>query len=183
MIKICKRCGHEFDARTYNTKYCDDCRHEAYLEWRRRYYQICREKQLTYGRRYYEEHREQRLEYRRRRYQGQVTATTFETRICERCGQEFTPKTYNMKRCPKCREEYQKEALREYYRAHKNSATLTCARCGAKFEGHGNRKYCNKCRADPKIQTSHRSAVKKPNVQAKTLRERYFEWRKNHREI
>ena len=59
MIKACKRCGQDFDARRF-AKYCPDCRHEARRERDREY-------QCRYRERNREQLRERRREYYRRK--------------------------------------------------------------------------------------------------------------------
>lgn len=63
MIKQCKHCGKEFEAKRNYQKYCsNDCRNKHYQDYHKEYYKKNREKFQKYR----EEHREQYKEYRKK---------------------------------------------------------------------------------------------------------------------
>lgn len=70
MIKVCARCGIEFEVMN-NAKYCEDCRWFAQRDNARRWQAAHRDYYREYGRRWREEHPEQVHEYKRRWYELQ----------------------------------------------------------------------------------------------------------------
>ena len=64
MIKICARCGIEFESR--RSVYCEDCRQIRHFEYANRYKRTHREQINEYQRRYRKTHRDKINEYQRR---------------------------------------------------------------------------------------------------------------------
>ena len=67
MIKICARCGIEFESR--RSVYCEDCRQIRHFEYANRYKRTHREQINEYERRYRKTHRDKINEYQRRYYE------------------------------------------------------------------------------------------------------------------
>lgn len=128
-------------------------------------------------------------------------------KACARCGQTFDGHP-NCKYCDACRPiavaELHRAARHRYYSKHRERIIRhnveyarkkngerppkICAACGAEFEGHGNRKYCDACKKKSnavrrKICRNRREVQLKVNEAAvQNLRERYLAWRSKKHE-
>ena len=73
------------------------------------------------------------------------------TRVCKRCGQEFSPDYGWQKYCsPDCRLQTQRQQQRDWYYAHQGNPlpeTIKCARCSSTFHPlSSSQRYCPGCR-------------------------------------
>ncbi|MBR4382121.1 MAG: hypothetical protein IKP64_01035 [Selenomonadaceae bacterium] len=102
MIKICARCGKEFDALFAREKACS-------LE--------CKAEIAKVNRQFRDKPKQKAVRQKPPPKQPK-------TKICERCGQEFKTFMSTAKRCPKCRPIYNREySRRRYYENKQTEAT------------------------------------------------------------